>query len=676
MSAKLRLISIRLRAETYYGLMGRNLDFSDGLNLIRADNSKGKSTALNGIIFALGLEGMLSSSHRIPLAYAMTDTILIDGKEEEVVQSHVSLIVENSSGRRIRITRYSKHPQRKTNLITVEEAGASGGFDTPRDYFVRRKGAAQNDAGFHRYFADFLGLDLPRVTKNDGTESLLYLETLFPYSFVEQKRGWSGIQARMPVYLGIRDVGKRSTEFILGLDSLYKLLDQQRVRSRLNQLEANWQNKLGKLAEFSGTGRIILENLPTRVSEEVQTTDISPLTVVNEEWVEISMAIDAFQSELLELHRQGIPKVGDSSVELESELAQLESALQESLSVSAAIRNKKYQQEQLRKQVAMRIEALQDDLQRHKDVQVLERLGSEYSPSLLSKKLCPTCHQEVTDGIDISSHAMTSEQSIDFIQKQLDTFKSILNDHDRVISAIGARETGLTARIRDSRGEIRALRETLQAANSDPSVASIEHRIRIENLIAELQDIQRRINSARDEIVEAQQQWQAEHTVLMKLNTNVRSRHDEGVIQSIQESVRKQLESYGFSSLDPKLIEIDSNSYRPVYEGFDLGFELSASDMVRLIWAYLFAFLQVGQNPGGRHFGLLILDEPRQQETDKNSFSALLHHASLEGSSGAQVIFATSEPYESLQSMLNKSDANIINLAPGERLLRPIIYPE
>src|SRR5699024_8785495 len=137
----------------------------------------------------------------------------------------------------------------------VEELSVSGEIHDASDYFVRRHGAAQNFAGFHRYFADFLGLELPHVTRNDGSETLLYLETLFPYFFVEQKHGWSGIQARMPVYLAIRDVGKRSAEFILGLESLHRLLQRQRIHAELNQLDAQWQNSMGQISEYSREGR-------------------------------------------------------------------------------------------------------------------------------------------------------------------------------------------------------------------------------------------------------------------------------------------------------------------------------------------------------------------------------------------------------------------------------------
>ena len=123
--------------------------------------------------------------------------------------------------------------------------------------------------------------------------------------------------------------------------------------------------------------------------------------------------------------------------------------------------------------------------------------------------------------------------------------------------------------------------------------------------------------------------------------------------------------------MNPDEIDIDRSPYRPTHEGFDLGFDLSASDMIRVIWAYLFGILDVGREETGNHLGLLIFDEPRQQETARASYQALLANASTSGLGGAQIIFATSEPSQSLLTMLRDRDFNLIDLAPGEKLLQP-----
>lgn len=672
MNPKMRLRSILLRTITEQGEASRYLEFEDGLNLLRADNSSGKSTALQAIIYALGLEGMLSPSHRIPLPHAMTDSIEIDGEARCIVESYVSLSIENSQGQRITVSRQVVHPTKETNLVEVADYAdqAEGKDGQTRDYFVRRRGAAQNSAGFHRFLAEFLGLNLPRVTRTDGSEGLLYLETLFPYFFVEQKHGWSGIQARIPTYLGIRDVGKRSAEYLLGLHSLDRILQRQRVRSSMNELEADWQSSMSKLSEAARLSRIVVQNLPTKISQDISALEIVPKVVVDGEWKDIAAALTFLRQELKIAQETSVPSVGDSAKEVESNLKQMEHALRQALAISASIAEERDEFERQRQQVALRLDALKEDLQRHKDTQVLERLGSEHAHSLLAESVCPTCHQHLEDGAEISPHAMTVSESINFIEQQIATFKGVQSDHERVIGAIKAREQSTTNEVHDYRAGIRAARDTLSSANAMPSVADITRRVKLENRIAELEDLDSGMSEVRSEVETLRQRWLKQRDLLKRLEKDDLSPDDQDRILRLQRSVRVQLEQYGFKSLQPDEVEIDLTTYRPVHEGFDLGFDLSASDMIRLIWAYLFATLEIGQEVGGRHLGFLIFDEPRQQETAKESYGALLTHASLIGQAGAQVLFATSEPLQSLIEMLGDSPANVISLAPGEKLLQ------
>jgi len=99
-------------------------------------------------------------------------------------------------------------------------------------------------------------------------------------------------------------------------------------------------------------------------------------------------------------------------------------------------------------------------------------------------------------------------------------------------------------------------------------------------------------------------------------------------------------------------LRISEDTYLPTYEGFDLGFDLSASDMVRTIWAHRMGILEVARQYPNRHAQLLVFDEPRQQSTDPLSFTALFERAGQAAQSGQQVIFATSEPALSVRAML------------------------
>ena len=217
----LRLRHLRLRASTSGGLYGADIQFGPGLTVIWADNTKGKSTCMQGMLYALGLERMLSPRREIPLPHAMTSYLETDTKERHaILESHVSLEIENSASQIVTVRRAVKSTM-DNRLISVDfgptltDANAKA---RRRNFFVVDPGAAQREDGFHYFLEQFLGWKLPQVRRYDSADGKLYLETIFPLFWVEQKAGWSTIPAAIPTYLRIRQVHNRAIEFIMDLD--------------------------------------------------------------------------------------------------------------------------------------------------------------------------------------------------------------------------------------------------------------------------------------------------------------------------------------------------------------------------------------------------------------------------------------------------------------------------
>src|SRR5258706_3655507 len=96
----LRIRHLFININTDKGLFGTRQDFTDGLNIIRAENWAGKSQVVLSIMYALGMEGMLSPSHAVPLAHAMTDYLdyKVGGKDARatVIDSMGSIQIENA----------------------------------------------------------------------------------------------------------------------------------------------------------------------------------------------------------------------------------------------------------------------------------------------------------------------------------------------------------------------------------------------------------------------------------------------------------------------------------------------------------------------------------------------------------------------------------------------------
>lgn len=212
----LRIRNLLIKISTKDGPYGVRLEFPDGLTVLRAPNTSGKSTCMEAIVYALGLEGMVSFSHELPLRQAITEQINTERGLLKVLESDVFLEVENDNAERLTVRR-SVVGRRDRRLIEVWRGPAlsapNGSYDRA-DYFVRATGAATREAGFHSLLAKFMNWQLPVVPRYEGADVPLYLECLFPLFVIEQKKAWAVLPARFPQYLKIREVAKRALEFL------------------------------------------------------------------------------------------------------------------------------------------------------------------------------------------------------------------------------------------------------------------------------------------------------------------------------------------------------------------------------------------------------------------------------------------------------------------------------
>ena len=129
------------------------------------------------------------------------------------------------------------------------------------------------------------------------------------------------------------------------------------------------------------------------------------------------------------------------------------------------------------------------------------------------------------------------------------------------------------------------------------------------------------------------------------------SETDARKLAALETSFIDQLRAYDFGSFSDERLMVSRDDYLPRREEFDLQADISASDSIRVIWAYLLGLLETSREFSTNHPRILVFDEPRQQSAKEVSFAALLRRAASAGSDG-QVLFATSEGLDSLSQML------------------------
>src|SRR5271169_1006143 len=264
----LRIRHLCLRAETASGTFGADIPFALGLNVLWADNTKGKSTCLQGLLYALGLERMLSPRREVPLTYVMTSHLEESegGPQYRVLESSVWVELANGAGEIIAVRRnvVSSTDRKLVSVFYGPALTEPGGHYTQRDFFVWDPGAAQREAGFHRMLADFIGWQLPTVRRFDGSETSLYLETIFPLLYVEQKAGWSSMPAAFPTYFQIRDVSRRAVEFLISLQTHEVELIREQLELDIAENRSAWSAKREEMRSIAELVNGRIEAVPAQ----------------------------------------------------------------------------------------------------------------------------------------------------------------------------------------------------------------------------------------------------------------------------------------------------------------------------------------------------------------------------------------------------------------------------
>ncbi|MDB5354252.1 MAG: hypothetical protein JWN24_705 [Phycisphaerales bacterium] len=653
----LRLRHILLRVETDGGLYGASIPFSDGLVILRADNTSGKSTVVQSFVYALGLEGMLSASQEVPLPHVMTDNVQDGQRQLKVIASEVAIEIENGAGERVVVTRAVK-AGRGRNLMTVTFGPAlttTGQRFQTRDYFVRLPGAATREAGFHHWLATWIGWNLPVVARFDGTECPLYMECIFPLTIIEQKRGWAGIQARMPVHYRIRDVGKRAVEFLLALDVYDTTLQRQRLKEEVDRVRLEWRRVAAEVDALIAPANGVVQALPKEpIPSWPPKPAPAPVISRDSAWIPLREAEQQDRQRLTDLEKKEIPRVQQISEFATQSLSEAETDLGETEFAVAQLFDELQMERGQLNGLESRVEALEEDIRRNKDVRQLRKMGS--SDNLDVKDgTCPTCHQPIADSlmpVEGRQEPMTIDDNIAFLESQLETFRAVKSSSTAVIVAKERRLSALRAHADDARAIIRSLKETLVAEGQEPSVAAIEERIRLRQSIKLLRHVDDQLSDLMERFTTLAEDWQTVQRKIEQLPKGDLSADDEQKLGELQRLFIEQARQYGVTSLPPESLAISRESYKPIHDGFELEFDLSASDMIRVIWAYIHGLLELSRIKRTNHLGLVIMDEPGQQQMKRVSLRQLIARTASAIRSKQQVILATSEEEQNLRSEL------------------------
>jgi hypothetical protein len=604
---------------------------------------------------------LTTSQSDLPLTQAPLDHLDdADGVRHKVLESDVYLELENAKSETIAVRR-TLVGTRDKNLITVVFGPLLTKPDSKyetKNFFVNRGGGATRESGFHSFFADFLGWQLPIVQRfEEGSECPLYLQCLFPFFVVEQTRGWSSIVPPVPTQFRIRDVHKRAVEFILNLDAFKVARRRQELRDEKRRIESDWKTSRTKSDDLADSLAAVSRNIPANPVIKWPPKIVPTLEKSQDGgWSAIDVIQKSAQEELSKLVEQEIPRVEEIANEAEQELIDAEQGLRSRQSQLSRrlvqIENEHQEIEALK----LRLETLEEDIQRNKDQRTLNSMSSEIGEHV-SQGTCPVCSQNIQDSLvplDVDQSVMSVDDNIAFLTEQRRTYLGVLSRLKSSQSARRRRANSEREQIDELRDTIRELRTTLIADGRMPSAAAIRERLILDQKIERITSGQELFSKLLEEFRLLAKQWKANRAEFGKLPKDDTTAADRAKLQAWSKSIRGQLTEYGFRSDKVSPIAISSDSYKPEYEGFDLQTSISASDTIRTIWAYLLGLVEISTGHETHHPRFLIFDEPKQQSTNDVSFVELLKHASTIKDS--QIVFFTSEDNSRLKKALKGID--------------------
>ncbi len=617
----LKINRLRVEINTENGMYGVDEKFNNGLNFVASlDNTCGKSSILAGIYYCLGFEQILGGVSGIgsKVLTSVFKSIIDDsGKSWSVTESGAYLEINNKI-ETVTVYRNVKAEGKDNHLITVYY-GSYDKIADPKtiaeDFYVNYPNAATNKKGFHAFLEEFMHLELPFVRTSDGSERKLYLQVVFASMFIEQKHGWSGILSGMPIF-GIRESKKRVIEYILGLDTLKNEKERERLSTVKIQIEYEWKQLISEMQTIAISGITEIINLP-QTPHVLDDKDFSRIALVADGGQIVDDVIDKLQVEYNGL-RQLKPRVIDNFESLHIELSETESSIQELETMTSSLLQHITSSNVAISRLESDIEIINSDIRNNEDAARLQKFGSEATGNNLSVNVCPTCKQHIEDSLlPLATDAafMSIDDNIKHLKEQKKMLEFSLNSRRKTRDELLLQRQQIEARLQTLRRLVQSLRSDLYSSlDTESSEAIMLKKIDISRRIEQLNLLKDNIIVSIGKLSELSNQWKIYLDQKQKLPGKSISDSDVEKIERLKIRFTENLRMYHYSSL-PSFdgIEISAESLLPTIDGFDMKFDSSASDGIRMIWAFTMALLQVSIEKGGNHPCIVIFDEPAQQ---------------------------------------------------------------
>jgi hypothetical protein len=614
----INITSIEIQGKSERGDFAGRLEFLPGLQVISGPNSFGKSLAAESIAWCLGLEAIFGrkdcDSTFFPEA-VLQELDLPNAQNVRVLSSEAQLTIRRKDGEQLELTRGITHDRNKVRITRRAVCG------TTQMTLLTGFGSMVDEAtGFQRFLFEWLGWPPKKITTFDGPDAYIYLENLAPLFYIEQEEGWTEVQARQIGRYGQQQIREISVEYLLGaLDTV----DQRVARLRAATLESTLRTRAHGLAErarqiflkqgwaveWSGNGSV--REVEARWSSQTLQgvlqrnagVDIAKLRgVAGERAVALRRILT--EDPIDPSNMSAASSASQLVVDLKQRRHKLNSDLR-------TLRGQYSDSEQLLDSLVQRIRTATD-------VHRLKTTGV----GRLTHLECPTCHRE----LDINAFHLTEQTALE-VEAHIEALKRDRTLTRESLDAIGTTIRATEAEIFKLDGELHSAQRALEDVSA--AVGPVREQIvrAAANLAAE-ERLMEKLDETDAEIKELQtaiDAWLSDAKAARMLGgdgTDIEYR-----ISVFNGALGQYLLALGHSAAVNRGVDtlhMDRGQYEPYLGDRRLRALGSGSDPARLVGAYTLALAAASAMLNGLHPGVVILDEPLQQNPDTRHIELFL----------------------------------------------------
>lgn len=668
---------LKIIIKTADGDFGLDNTFSKGINYIASNtNTEGKSSCIEAIYYCLGIEEILGGKNEKALKPVFKNKIDYNGRTYVPIESSFYLEIENEKHNVITINRNVEKQQSHNSIVKIYNGDVENtlnGKCESSDFYVHLSGSATSQKGFHKFLEEFIGWNLPEVPTYDEKDRKLYLQTIFPALCIEQKRGWSGLLTTIPNF-GFKDIKKKVIEYILNLDIIAneKLKAEQKIKEI--DIKNRWAIIINEMNTILGNHNCIIPNLfeQPKIIDKENMKMLGVFKQERQENIYIEEYINKLKEQSSKLTQSDI-RVGENIEELQEELEDLKNDIQQDEEIyDVHVKQINIESNEI-DIISKNLEIINKDLNNNKDLQKLKRIGA-LKDSKIINDICPTCNQKIQDCLLQQSDnlkVMSVEDNIKHLQDQKKLLEYTMKAHKDNIEQYNKLAETIKGNIEKKRRMIRKIINDIYSTDTSVAETIVYRKVTIDNEIEELQKLLSDVEKYKSKLLELSQEWRILLEARKKIPNGSYSNEDIIKIENLEDDFIKRIKNYRYSSIDNlSEIEISKEKLLPTVYGFDLTSDCSASDNIRVIWAFTLSLLSNSLRHNGNHPNLLVIDEPEQQSiVSKDLYNFLNDLYEIKGN--CQIILGITLKDDELKNYVkNLKDVNLFLIK--DKAMKPI----